>query len=464
MADISTPPREPARRPDPPGPGGAEVDERSSPRQRADRDARARAGRPAARLAAALGDGRRAALADVWQALWTSRLAVWAAAVYAVLTVGYQPTGGAPHTSAPFGNLGQLLFGSAERWDGGFYTSIAVHSYHPGPVSAFFPLYPLTIRWVNAIVGSPVISGIAISLVAFAVALYVLHRLVTLELGARHARTAVLVLEFFPTALFFSMVYPESLLLALTIGAVYAARTGHWASAGVLGALASATHNSGVLVAIPIGLLYLYGPRADREPPATGASRRWLPRYLPRLDFLWLLLVPLGLIAFFAYMQLKFGDALRPLHLNDTIWHRHFEFLGGLIRIPGVVWHGLHTIASAPPERLFPKTNGLYRAAVYNVVDAVALVFALTGIVAIARRLPFAYLAYTGVALATLASAPKSVEPLASLPRYILVLFPLQMVLARWLDGRKRPMAWIAFGAVGLGVLSMQFATGRWVA
>ena len=419
--------------------------------------------RVASRVAAIV-DARRTAFADVWLALWTSRLAVWLAGIYAVLTVGFRPTGGAPHTGAPFGNLGELVFGLAQRWDGGFYLSIAVHSYHPGPVSAFFPLYPLTISGVDVLLGSPLVAGIAVSLASFAVALYLLHRLVTLELGEGHARTAVLALAFFPTAMFFSVAYPEALLLALTIGAVYAARTGHWAWAGILGALASATHNSGVLVAIPIALLYLYGPRADRDQPHAASTTRWRPRHRLQLDFLWLALVPLGLVAFFTYMGVEYGDALRPLHLNDTLWHRHFEFLGGITGIVGVVWHGLHTIATAPPDRLFPATNGPYRGAAVNMVDAAALIFALLATIGVVRRLPLAYSAYTVVSLAILTSAPKATEPLASLPRYILVLFPLQMWLALWLEKRGRLGVWIACSGLALGAASMQFATGRWVA
>ncbi len=419
--------------------------------------------RVASRVAAIV-DARRTAFADVWLALWTSRLAVWLAGIYAVLTVGFRPTGGAPHTGAPLGNFGELVFGVAQRWDGGFYLSIAVHGYHTVPLSAFFPFYPLTIRAANEVLGSPLVAGIAVSLASFAVALYLLHRLVTLELGEGHARTAVLVLAFFPTAMFFSVVYPEALLLALTIGAVYAARTGHWAWAGILGALASAAHNSGVLVAIPIGLLYLYGPRADRDRPLEASTTRWRPRYRPALDFLWLALVPLGLVAFFAYMGIEHGDALRPLHVNDTFWHRHFELLGGITGIASVVWHGLHTIASAPPDRLFPATNGPYRGAAVNMVDAAALIFALLATIGVVRRLPLAYSAYTVVSLAILTSAPKATEPLASLPRYILVLFPLQMWLALWLDKRGRLGVWIACSGVALGAASMQFATGRWVA
>lgn len=423
------------------------------------------------RLGSRLSATQAAGAAAAWRALWTSRLAVWLAGIYGMLAVGYRPTGGAPHTGAPLGSLGELLFGGAARWDATFYLSIAEHSYHAGTVTAFFPLYPLTIAGANTVVGSALMSGILVSLAALAVGLYLLYRLAALELGERHARTTVLVLAFFPTSLFFSADYPEALLLALTVGAVYAARTGHWAWAGVAGALASATHNSGVLVAIPIVLLYLYGPRADRDlvAPEAGRSRcgrsRWLPRYKPRLDMLWVLLAPLGLIAFLAYMGVEFGDALRPLHVNNTLWHRHFEPLGGLIHLPHVLWHDLERAGSAPPGELFPATNGPYRGAAANFVDVGALILAVAATVGVVRRLPSAYSAYTIVALVVYASAPKSHEPLLSLPRFVLVLFPVQMAIARWADQRPgRRAAWLGCSGVALGVLSLQFATGRWVA
>jgi hypothetical protein len=128
------------------------------------------------------------------------------------------------------------------------------------------------------------------------------------------------------------------------------------------------------------------------------------------------------------------------------------------------VSHGFHTIASAPSERLFPATNGPYRTAATNMIDAGALIFALVATVGVVRLLPFAYSAYTVISLALLVSAPKAVEPLASLPRYILVLFPLQIWVAVWVDRRRWGLPWVAASAVLLGAFTMQFATGRWVA
>ncbi len=436
---------------------------------------------------------RSHAARDTWLAFWSSRLAVAVAGAYAILAVGYRPTGGAPHTGAPLGDLGELLLGQSDRWDAAYYLQIASHGYGAAKTAAFFPLYPLTVAGLGAVLTSTLLAGILVSLIAFAAALYLLHQLAALELGERHARTAVLVLAFFPTALFFSAIYAEALLLALTLGAVYAARTGHWVWAAVLGALAAAAHNSGVLVAIPIALLYLYGPREDRDREladaaaspsrrsdrriASGAvdssdgrlryrvARSLRPRYRLHPDAVWVLLVPLGLLAFLAYMGLHYGDWLRPLHVNSALWHRHFVLLGGLTHLPHALWSDLRTIAKASPNRLFPATNGPDRGAASNLVDFAALVLAVCAAIGVVRHLPVAYSAYTIAALVVFSSAPKRLEPLLSLPRFVLVLFPLQMAIARWLDERpSRRAVWLACSGVALGALTMQFATGRWVA
>ena len=60
------------------------------------------------------------------------------------------------------------------------------------------------------------------------------------------ASDAVWFLYIFPTSFFLHIDYTESLLLLLVVSAFLAARYRDWALAGVLGMLASLTHNNGV--------------------------------------------------------------------------------------------------------------------------------------------------------------------------------------------------------------------------
>ena len=93
---------------------------------------------------------------------------------------------------------------------------------------------------------------------------------------------------------------------------------GRWAIAGMILALASATRVPGLLLIIPVAMLYLYGPRADREP---APSRGLWPRYRIGPEAAWLLLAPLGLVAFSVYLPtyLKNAYALSPADASNRM-------------------------------------------------------------------------------------------------------------------------------------------------
>src|SRR5689334_9842602 len=165
--------------------------------------------RPRARLR---GD---AAVGQAWRALWVSRLLVWVSAAAAAALFGlsarvqlFDP--GA--VTRPFGPVGNVLVAPLARWDSVWYLAIANDGYPAGDPrrAAFFPLYPLLVRAVNALVGSPIVAGVAVSLTCFAVALVFLHRLTALELGPAAADETVWALALFPAAVFFSAVYSEA--------------------------------------------------------------------------------------------------------------------------------------------------------------------------------------------------------------------------------------------------------------
>ena len=66
------------------------------------------------------------------------------------------------------------------------------------------------------------------------------------------------------------------------------------------------------------------------------------------------------------------------------------------------------------------------------------LLAAVPAIVGVLRLLPLAYGAYVLAALALPLSYPVAPQPLMSLPRFLVVLFPLSMWLAAWLAARPR--------------------------
>lgn len=422
-------------------------------------------------------DGWRLAWREAWGALWTSRLVVWAAGLLGVLWLGRVPGTerfDPAQLTTPYGPFGDLLVAPAARWDAVWYLTIAHDGYgSPGdhPQAAFYPLYPLLMRIVGWLVGSPLLAGILISLVCLLAALVLLHRLATIELGARDARGTVLLVAFFPTALFLSAVYSESLFLLLSVGAFLAARQGRWAWAGALGALAALTRNSGVLLLVPLLLLFLYGPRADRatvpaaDPALAGRRVRWRPRHPLTPQALWLALVPAGLALYLGWCWLALDDPLAPFGAQQ-LWLRHFEPLGAATGGVEAAWLGLRQLVHGAPEpRYFTENGGdPFEVAGQSLMLLGFLVFALVALVGVLRRLPIAYGAYVAVALAIALSYPVDAQPLISLPRYLVVLFPLQMWLARWAGERGGVERAVGVSAALLGLFAAAFAHWTFVA
>jgi hypothetical protein len=400
--------------------------------------------------------GRRAALADAARALLVTRLLVLVAGVVAHATVGEQPGARAGFDPAqltvPFGALGDALVAPAARWDAVWYLTIAERGYGLDAARpAFFPLYPLLARGAGEVVGSTLLGGILVSLLAFGVALYLLRRLTALELGPEAARAAVWLTAAFPAALFFSAVYSEALFLALSVGCVYAARTDRWAWAGVLGLLATGTRSAGIILLVPLAVL-LWQHR--------GAG---LWRRAP-----WVGLVPLGTAAFCGWLALRGAGARAPFDAQ-AVWSRELGApFAGLWQGASAAWDGARQLLSGSSERIFFAHAGgdPFQVARMNLQLFGFLVLALVALVGAARRLPPAYAAYVLAALALPLSTPVEAQPLMSLPRFVAVLFPLFMWGGWWLTRRGRATR-VAVGvasAAGLVLFTGQFATWRWVA
>jgi hypothetical protein len=447
---------------------------------------------------------RMAAVRDTWRALWSSRLLVLAAGVGTVLTFGFGPKRAVfnpPGVTRGFGALGDLLAAPVARWDSAWYLVIAHYGYRPelggltSSRTAFFPLYPLGLRGLSDLGLAPVVAGVALSVAALAFALYGIHRLTTLELplfmarsgsagaidaGAvadahtRVPRLAVLLSAFAPMAFYLSAVYSESLYLALSVGVFWCARQGRWAWVGVLGALAGATRSTGLLLAVPALIIYLHGPREDRPPDrAKPASlpllsiRRLRLRYRLRRDVLWLALMPAGMFVYMVHLAQAGGDPLAPFSAQQ-VWHRHFVGpLAGVADGARAAFAGLRQLLSGQSHHVyFPAAHGSPMvAAEHNVMLFVFLAAAVPALVGVLRRLPLAYGAYVVVALALPLSDPVAYQPLMSLPRFLLVLFPLSMWLAAWLAPRPRlAAATLVVSGLAMAVFVGQFATWHWVA
>jgi hypothetical protein len=389
-----------------------------------------------------------------WRAAWrahaSSRVLVLLAGSFGAMLFAAAPEGLGPEQeyvhpfgSGPLSGLLDFLVAPFVRADARWYLTIAELGYEPlrddiGARPAFFPVYPLLIKGLGGFGGdgAAVVTATLISLAAFLPALYLVHRLITLELGETTAGVTVWLLAFSPMAFYFSAPYTESLYLLLSVGALYAARTGRWLVAGALAGVASATRPNGVLLVLPLAMLYFAAP-----------GKR-LPRLRrPQLNVVGLALAPAGLLAYSYYLAKNFGDW--------TEW-RQAQYLFGRVEtvdpftgLRRAVAAAYHAIEGDVAEYLqFPI-----------LLESAFFVFAIVATVGVFRLMPAAYGVYCAAVLIPSLIQPVILEPLASIPRFTLSLFPLYAWVAHVCLKRGVDRAVLTGSASGLALLTAAFAT-----
>ena len=398
------------------------------------------------------------ALRVAWRVAWTTRAAVLVVAIFAALSFGPAGGGLAGQNAARFDDprlthaLAEPLLAPLARWDAVWYLRIADSGYG-GDASraAFFPLYPLLIRAAAAPTGGApaalLLASLTVSFAAFLAALTLLYRLVALELGRRFASPTLLLLAVFPAALYFGAPYSESLFLLAAVGAFYAARTGRWAWAGVCAGAASATRSAGLVLVIPLLMIW------------------WSTRRRRASDAAWLALAPLGVLAYAAWLGLVEGDALRFLDVQD-VWYRELTVpLAGAWDGFTAALDGVRQLASGErtPVYFEEAAGDPFRIAAINIMLFGALLFALTACVGIFRRLPTPYGVWVAASLLLPLSFPVTPQPLMSLPRFLAVLFPIFMWLALVCEERAATARTAAVFGVGLGLFTAQYASWHWI-
>jgi hypothetical protein len=336
------------------------------------------------------------------------------------------------------------------HWDGAWYSEIATRGYgvRAPESTAFFPLYPELVRFGSALPGGPAVWGVVISLFCTAFALFFVYRITENLYGARAARASTLALAFFPTAFFLNAVYTEALFLALTAGAVWAARVrGNLLLAGVLGALAAATRNLGVLLLVPLFFEWL---RRRREFGVRGLCG--------------LILVPTGLIGYAVFLRQRFGNALAFAHQQSAYWER--EPTNPLATL-GRAWHdaGNGMTYILDPSTLFLGAPAGPSLEASNTLNLAFLVFFLLVMLVGLAVLPPGLSTYALVIVLLPVLTPAPEFPLMSLPRFVLGTFPVFLVLGYLLSRSRLALVfYLALGGV-LGVaLTALFTTWRWVA
>ena len=316
-----------------------------------------------------------------------------------------------------------------QRWDTPQYQAIAERGYTAFDTALFTPpLYPLLMRLAAQLLGgNTLLAGLVISGMTGLLCLVFVERMVRFEFDDRSdSIRTVLYMISFPTAIFFFAAYTESLFLLAVVASLFAARRAKWIQAGIWGAVAALTRSPGFLICIPL--------------------------------------------TFAAWCAWKKGDRKGWLGIAITLM--------GALMFPIYVWFSLHQPPTAiliavgrGGQLTFPGWN-IFVAILHilqgqfiteNLVELAFTLFFIFLTILIWKKLPRLYAVYTVTFMALFLTRLGSPQPLVSMARYVLEIFPAFLIFAIW--GRKplvnRLILYISW--LGLLFFSAQFAIWGWV-
>lgn len=316
------------------------------------------------------------------------------------------------------------------NWDGGHYINIAQNGYQPG-LTPLFPLSPLLIKILGVFFGGKlVLVGLLISFVATFGALFLLGKLTQQDWPDQiNAPGLVWITALsLPAAFILGAVYTEALFLFLSLALFYTLRSKKYLWLIPLGFLISLTRQVGILL-FPALMLDLWLDRQHSQ-----HDRWWASFYL--------LSIPFGLLSYFIFLQLRFGDFsifFRELWLWKS--GSAYSILDSYRRSFGLLEMG----------------TGSYYVNTFEVV-IFSLYVLITPLIFRFMRASYGFLHLLLIAM------PLVSNTLVSFPRYLLVSFPAILLFA--LLYQRSRWAWVGLTGTFIifqGWLLYRFILGYWV-
>ncbi len=311
-----------------------------------------------------------------------------------------------------------------QRFDAFWFLNVTRNGYqvksHKAPkketnISAF-PLYPVLMKAVSVVTRDGTLAGTLVSLCAFFAMLLFLYREVDEDHDEETATRAILYLSVFPTSWFYQAVYAEALLLLLGFLSLRMARLDRPLASGLFGMGAALTRLAGGVLALPVLMEFTFGSGSTLN--KRGLARGLMPAVL----------ITTGWLAYFSYIS----------SMTNSFWyyftaHRRFSTL---VEPWSSLWNLLAPGLLKSPTRM---------------VALVLLVIFIAAAVRAARELRLGHSLYLAVGILFCLSSPN----LSGLPRYMMVLFPVYVVLARWAHTRGRHLALVVGFSMVQGALLM---------
>jgi hypothetical protein len=379
-----------------------------------------------------------------WRSALRFGLRAWAVSRVAFLAYGIGLAAVVPAARPPITSSVALWpVALYARYDSGHFLHIATFGYPLVPFRppimtgdndhAFLPGYPIGARWLAEVLtgdaagrGGYLVGLAVLAWLGAAAAAVLIWRLAADETDPPTADRTVLILLAGPYAVFLMASYSEGVFLALALAAWLAARRDRWWLAGVLAAGAAIVRINGLFLVAGLAVMFFLAARA--------AGRR-----VARLDALSLALPVLATAAFFGWMRATTGRWTTWFQVQDRGWARSTTW----------PWTTLERSA----KRLLTVDPWPVR---YQ--DWLEMVFAgllVLGVVGLIRRRRWPEATYVGLTAASLLTSTYYV----SIPRSLLVCFPLLILAAQWSRSTPRRRLVVACGVAGVVLLVVNTTT-----
>ncbi len=323
------------------------------------------------------------------------------------------------------------------NFDGLHYITIASNGYTNN--YGFFPLFPTLISPVSKIFGASenfdlayFFSGFLISNSAFFLALLVFYKLLSIDYSDKQVKTSILALLFFPTSFFFGSIYSESLFLLLLLLSSYFARKKNWLLASYFGALLTLTRFVGICI-FPVLIYEFY------------KSQNWSIKNFIKSG-IWA--TPTGLIIYSIYNHLQEGDFLYFIKVQGNFLNN--RSVDSFIFFGQTVYRYI--------KILFTTSSGQFEWWIALLEISSFIFIFVIFILAWKKRIRVSYIIFSVLAV----SIPASSGTFSALPRYILVAFPLYIVLGLIINTKIRFFYFI-FSGIILSILTFFFSKGYFI-
>jgi hypothetical protein len=315
-------------------------------------------------------------------------------------------------------------------WDSGWYLRIAESGYQSFPITlikshmtnfAFFPLYPYLMKFAGFFLHNNYLAGVLISNASLIIGAVYLYKLVNLKEDDVTALRSVKYLFLFPTAFILSGIFAEPLLLAITVACFYYAKKRNWMIVGILGFFSSLTKALGILIFLPICYEYL-------------SSINFKISKI-KINAIFLLLIPSGLLLWSVYNFHLTGDFLAFRHA-ESAWGRDLT------------------------NPLQPIISGVTDLSITMKLATYFVIFCFILLIYYYNKIGFSHFLlgfYTIVV--PLLSEGIAWSSRVSMPRYILVVFPLYIILAKLAKHKELDAALSIFLALLQGFLMVFWTT-----